>query len=213
MEREQQFGSWLRASTPNLAKKTVVRVAGYEETEDAKTATDPSHDRNEVAGHEGLDLGSDCTVEEASRSAPEVERGFIAADESGHMVVQEGPMTSTIGPEVTCSTKCPIPRQTEVLSSPVFQAQLDSIEEDLARYDKVEEGRDSDLGVQPGGIGAKVVGSVIFLKNLFTQTEPGGQFSSNSKLSQLVRKSHSEVIELCPAKRMRLAGGGMARGV
>lgn len=29
-EGDQQFGSWLPASTPNIAKKTLVRVAGYE---------------------------------------------------------------------------------------------------------------------------------------------------------------------------------------
>ena len=30
---DQQFGSWLRASTLNLAKKTVIRVAWYEEVQ------------------------------------------------------------------------------------------------------------------------------------------------------------------------------------
>ena len=29
-EGDQQFGSWLPASTPNIAKKTLVRVASYE---------------------------------------------------------------------------------------------------------------------------------------------------------------------------------------
>ncbi|XP_075645254.1 uncharacterized protein At4g02000-like [Castanea sativa] len=33
LETEQQFGPWLRATTPNLARKTVVRVAGFEESE------------------------------------------------------------------------------------------------------------------------------------------------------------------------------------
>ena len=28
---DQQFGSWLRANTPNLAKKIVIRVARYDE--------------------------------------------------------------------------------------------------------------------------------------------------------------------------------------
>ena len=31
LEAEQQFGSWLRATTPNLARKTVVWVASFEE--------------------------------------------------------------------------------------------------------------------------------------------------------------------------------------
>lgn len=40
-ESDQQFGSWLRAVTPNLEKKTVIRVAGYEEDvrEDDRDAT------------------------------------------------------------------------------------------------------------------------------------------------------------------------------
>ena len=29
--RNQQFGPWLGASTPNLAKRTIVRMVGYEE--------------------------------------------------------------------------------------------------------------------------------------------------------------------------------------
>ena len=31
IEKDHQFGSWLRASTPNLARKTLVKVAGLEE--------------------------------------------------------------------------------------------------------------------------------------------------------------------------------------
>ena len=40
-ETNKQFSSWLRATTPNLAKKTVVHVAGYEEevTEDNGAVT------------------------------------------------------------------------------------------------------------------------------------------------------------------------------
>ncbi|KAF3955993.1 hypothetical protein CMV_018851 [Castanea mollissima] len=32
-EVEQQFGSWMRAATPNLARKSVVRVAGFDEND------------------------------------------------------------------------------------------------------------------------------------------------------------------------------------
>nr|POE46508.1 hypothetical protein CFP56_66987 [Quercus suber] len=31
--KDQQFGSWLRASTPNPTRRTVIRVAGFEEDE------------------------------------------------------------------------------------------------------------------------------------------------------------------------------------
>ena len=30
-EDDKQFGSWIKAMTPNLARKSVVRVAGFEE--------------------------------------------------------------------------------------------------------------------------------------------------------------------------------------
>lgn len=43
-EVDQQFGSWMRAMTPNLDKKSVVKVAGFEEddseTEDSEQAND-----------------------------------------------------------------------------------------------------------------------------------------------------------------------------
>ena len=45
---DQQFGSWLRANTPNLAKKYVVRVTGYEEEIKEDAATCRSLDRNDV---------------------------------------------------------------------------------------------------------------------------------------------------------------------
>nr|POF03750.1 hypothetical protein CFP56_06668 [Quercus suber] len=85
----------------------------------------------------------------------------------------------------------------------VFQAQLDAIDEDLARYDTVEEGGGCDLKVQSGGVGSKVVGSAKFLKNLFTQTEPCRNILRNSKPSQVVRTSTFEPVVGCSAKCMR----------
>nr|POF18422.1 hypothetical protein CFP56_49380 [Quercus suber] len=41
-ETDKQFGPWLRANTSNLAKKTVVRVAGYEEEVNADNGAAPS---------------------------------------------------------------------------------------------------------------------------------------------------------------------------
>lgn len=48
---DQQFGSWLRANTPNFAKKTIVRVEGYEEGGDDITRHESSHRRTEPVGH------------------------------------------------------------------------------------------------------------------------------------------------------------------
>ncbi|KAK7856350.1 hypothetical protein CFP56_023717 [Quercus suber] len=44
-EAEQQFAPWMRAATPNLARKSVVRVAGFEENE---SETEDSGQDNEV---------------------------------------------------------------------------------------------------------------------------------------------------------------------
>ena len=45
-EGDQQFGSWLHAATPNIAKKTIVRVAGYEEEVNGEPACNPSPGSN-----------------------------------------------------------------------------------------------------------------------------------------------------------------------
>ena len=41
-EGNQQFGSWLHAATPNIAKKTIVRVAGYKDEVNGEPACNPS---------------------------------------------------------------------------------------------------------------------------------------------------------------------------
>ena len=124
-------------------------------------------------------------------------------DKGDHVEVQAGLRSSTLGPELISSMKCLITIRIEVLPNPVFQAQLDSIDEDLARYDTVEKGRGSDSVAQSRGVGSKVVGLAIFLKNLFTQTESCRHLPRNSKPSQVVRNSILGNIELCPAKHMR----------
>lgn len=45
-EGNQKFGSWLHAATPNIAKKTIVRVAGYEEEVNGELACNPSPGSN-----------------------------------------------------------------------------------------------------------------------------------------------------------------------
>ena len=45
-EGNQQFGSWLHATTPNIAKKTIVHVAGYEEEVNGEPACNPSPESN-----------------------------------------------------------------------------------------------------------------------------------------------------------------------
>ena len=50
---DQQFGLWLQVNTPNLAKKIVIRVAGYEEEK---------HEDNETALYLEQSEGGDVEV-------------------------------------------------------------------------------------------------------------------------------------------------------
>ena len=58
LEAEQQFGLWLRATTPNLARKIVVRVAGFEEegsvVGDQSTVKTPGAGAGARGGGEGM---------------------------------------------------------------------------------------------------------------------------------------------------------------
>lgn len=114
-----------------------------------------------------------------------------------------GPSYNTVGPEFNCSEDCLIPTRIVAQPCTVFQAQLDSIDEVLARYDTVVKGGGCNLKAQSRGVGSKVVGSAKFLKNLFTQTEPCRNILRNSKPSQVVRTSTWKPIAVCPAKCMR----------
>ena len=41
--KDQQFGAWLRASTPNLSRRSVIRVAGIEDDECRDDDDDDQH--------------------------------------------------------------------------------------------------------------------------------------------------------------------------
>ena len=44
-----------------------------------------------------------------------------------------------------------------------FQAQLDAIDEELARFDNLEKDKENDLAAQSSGMGSQVVGLALFL--------------------------------------------------
>lgn len=85
-ESDQQFGSWLRAVTPNLEKKTVIRVAGYEEDvrEDDRDAT--SLARRDEGGYEAWTDGQnqcDRSESEAQQTGAVIHAGLedVVSDE------------------------------------------------------------------------------------------------------------------------------------
>ncbi|KAK9986717.1 hypothetical protein SO802_031668 [Lithocarpus litseifolius] len=194
---EQQFGPWLRAIAPNLAKKSVVRVEGYEDGEDDKASHDPNHRRTDSASQGGLVDDLDCNAHDRKQCDQEGDGGTTVDDMNGLDNVQMSPSNNTLSPT------CLIPTETVAQTSPNFQAQLDSIDKDLVRFDNVVEGEGNDLKAQPGGVGSKVVGSAKFLKNLFTQSETCSNMTKHSKPSQVSWSSISERFAVGSAKRLR----------
>ena len=53
-DEEKQFGSWLRASTPNPLRRTVIRVASFDEDLD-KQESDSEESTKGSVGKEGAD--------------------------------------------------------------------------------------------------------------------------------------------------------------
>ena len=53
----------------------------------------------------------------------------------------------------------------QIISSHSFQAQLDEIDGEFSQFDNVE----GDLEIAQEGVGSRLVGPALFLKNLFTQ--------------------------------------------
>ena len=89
-----------------------------------------------------------------------------------------------------------------VNSSPQsFQAQLDDIDGELSRYEQVEVG----LEASQGGVGSRMVGSTLFLKNLFTQEKPTLHNLTLPRFTRVPRKSSvaHKPLELVLSKRLR----------
>ena len=67
---DQQFGLWPRVVTPNLAKKTVIRVAGYKEDVREDTRDVTSQARRDDGGSEAWTARQN----QCDRSEPEVQQ-------------------------------------------------------------------------------------------------------------------------------------------
>lgn len=86
-----------------------------------------------------------------------------------------------------------------------FQAQLQVIDEELARFDQQDEDKDAESAALPSGVGARVVDSTLFLKNLFTPTRSSKQASVKQKVSWVVQQPSllPRKMESILSKRMR----------
>nr|POF06377.1 hypothetical protein CFP56_73348 [Quercus suber] len=184
-------------------KFSLTESEGFEERGDDNTRQEPSHRQTASVDQVGLETELDCNDHVDERNEQGDVGGNTVDNMREHAEEQMGPDSTTAGPELIRPMDGFTPNNIVVQSSQVFQAQVDAIDEDLARYDTVEEGGGCALKVQSGGVGSKVVGSAKFLTNLFTQTEARRNILRTSKHSQMVRTSTSEPIASCLAKRMR----------
>ena len=119
-DSDQQFGSWLRAVTPNLAKKTVVRVAGYEAEvrEDNRDATGQARKEEE---------GSEARTDELNHSE------LSEPDEQQPRVVHAG-LEDAMNPEKSTSVGI-LSAQVGGFVSQDFQAKLDEIDVALGCFE------------------------------------------------------------------------------
>nr|POE93905.1 hypothetical protein CFP56_26939 [Quercus suber] len=167
------------------------------------SGSEPSHRQTASVDQVGVETELDCNDHIDERNKQGDVGGSTVDNMREHAEEQMGPDSTTAVPKLIRQVDGFTTNNIVVQSSQVFQAQVDAIDEDLARYDTVEEGRGCDLKVQSGGVGAKVVGSAKFLTNLFTQTEARKNILRTSKHSQRVRTSTSKPVASCLAKRMR----------
>ncbi|KAK7816576.1 hypothetical protein CFP56_043919 [Quercus suber] len=142
-EDDKQFGSWMRAMTPNLARKSVVKVAGFEEddseTEDGTQDNDGVESGN-VGSHEVMVLphgteGQNLGGQEMQRGNVEVEDTTLRGSPSEKGVEDncDSPL-SHVSVQDAGHTVVDIPREREMLR-PNLNAQLLEIDRELARFD------------------------------------------------------------------------------
>ena len=148
-EGDQQFGSWLHAATPNLAKKTNIRVTGYEEEASEEPACNPSPRSNGD--------GRWFKPQTETGSEGEDEQRFQSA--MGDQVVQElTPEARTEeekGPAELCTTACLNINQLVSASFHNFQDQFNEIDGELTWYDdNMAEDTEGELVVQQCGVGS-----------------------------------------------------------
>jgi len=74
----------------------------------------------------------------------------------------------------------------QIISSHSFQAQLDEIDGELSQFDNME----GDLEIAQEGVGSRLVGPALSLKNLFTQKKSTPHnFLNRPKFTRVPRKS------------------------
>nr|POE60793.1 hypothetical protein CFP56_44004 [Quercus suber] len=159
-EKDHQFGSWLRAPTPNLARKTVVKVVGLEE-DDINVANQSST--------------RDSDDKEHGQTERENEMHSVTGLEIHGQVDLDGDPELVI--PIMVDLELPITEEVVMhrrINGPDFQEQLDDIDAELTKFDNgKEEGVESGPGQElhevdhaEAVLGSSIVGFVQLKEGL-----------------------------------------------
>ena len=131
---KQQYGSWLQASTPNLAKKIVIRVARYEDVRHKDEGPILHSEHSEEEDGVPLNATHGIGVNKIDRGAEKESRSERLDDtpcEGAGPTVSEGARRNVDSTLIRCMKL----GQPWDLTSQNFQAQLDEIDVEIGRLD------------------------------------------------------------------------------
>lgn len=152
-EARQQYRSWMRATTPNLARKSVVKVAGLEDYDSDSVCSEKF---DEGLEHDNPDRGEvmvpSTEVVNLIQNGLEVLRSGVEVNEIGSRAVQteQGIMDDgniSLGHNVSLEAlqnDNAISRD-RMASVSEFQVQLEEIDREITRFDKFEGGLEENV--------------------------------------------------------------------
>ena len=145
-EARQQYRSWMRATTPNLARKSVVKVAGLEDYDSDSVCSEKSDEELESDNPDrGGEMVLSNEVVDPIQNGMEVMRSGVEVNEIGSRVVQteQGIVDDgniSLDHDVSLETlqnDNAISRD-RMASVSEFQVLLEEIYREIARFDKSE---------------------------------------------------------------------------
>ena len=156
----QQYGSWLRASTPNLAKKTVIRVEGYEEPrqEDEGPVSHSEHSEEEdgVTLNAAHGIGAEDSNHGVEKESESERLDETPCEGAGPTVLEDDRRN------VSAPIKCMDIGQPRGLTSQNFHAQLDEIDAEIGRLDGGMDCGEQHQVWKDNGLGARLEKSVDY---------------------------------------------------
>ena len=184
-----------KSKHPKPWKKTIIRVTGYEDVESNDIEASPRVEKSTRMDHpkvketdDPMKLGTECKGEASIHTSSEGEHMILDFEQIELGVAHEA--SSSVTSDLKIINSPDGMASVQVMDAPPsydFQEQLQVIDEELARFDQQEEDKDAKSAALPGGVGALVVDSALFLKKKFTPTGSSKQASMKQKMSWVVR--------------------------